>query len=238
VKIRLLSEIDLARICPLAVEQRRRALEAIRYGHPPYSYAPVRANISDVLNVRAGMMGALPRVPWEKIAHDIRRRSKNDAEEDANLRVGRGLFDYADERMLSGRHHEIYPLALGVGTKVVYWHSVVLSIDKRPLVPFFDPRRTKELTVQGRRFVFSVMHERIRAADPDFSDVPLGIFQFSLSEKGPRVPILYTDTGVKLFTFEELDQMVRDTYEMWREVCEERAADIRRRAGGKRGGLV
>ncbi len=237
-KTPLLSEIDLARVCPLEAEQKRKALEAIRYGHPPYSYAPVRGNISDVLNVRAGMIGALPRVPWERIEQDIRRRSRSDAEEDANLRVGRGLFDYVEERTLSGRHHEIFPLALGVGTKVVFWHPVVLSIDRRPLIPFFDPRRTKELTVQGRRFVFSVMHERIRAADPDFSDVALGIFQFTLSDKGPREPILHTDAGVALFTFEELDQMVRDTYEMWREVCEERAAETRRRAGGKSDGFI
>jgi hypothetical protein len=183
------------------------------------------------------MVGSLPRVPWSKIEQDIRRRSRSDAEEAANLRVGRGLFDYVDEKALTGRHHEIFPLALGVTTKVVFWHPVVLSIDRRPLIPFFDPRRSKALTVQGRRFVFSVMHERTRAADPDFAEVALGVFQFSLSEKGPRVPILYTDAGVTLFTFEELDQMVRDTYEMWREVCEERAAEMRRRAGGG-GGLV
>jgi hypothetical protein len=32
--------------------------------------------------------------------------------------------------------------------------------------------------------------------------------------------------------------MVRDTYEMWREVCEGRAADTRRKAAGKRGDLI
>lgn len=231
-KIPLLPEIDLARVSPLPVEQKRRALEAIRHGHPPYSYAPMRKNISDTLNVRAGMMGALPRVPWEMIEQDIRRRSKNDAEEQANLRVGKGLFDYVEARALTGRHHEFFPLGLGVGTKVVFWSPVVLMIDSRPLVPFFDPRRTKELTVQARRFAFSMMHQRIRAADPDFDNVALGIFQFSLSEKGPRVPILHTDAGIELFTFEELDLMVAETYDMWREVCEERAATIRRRAGG------
>ena len=83
-----------------------------------------------------------------------------------------------------------------------------------------------------------MMHERIRAADPDFSEVTLGIVQFSLSEKGPRLPILFTDEGVKLFTFDELDQMVRETYELWREVCEERAIEIRRRAGGNGGGFI
>jgi hypothetical protein len=58
------------------------------------------------------------------------------------------------------------------------------------------------------------MHERIRAADPDFADVSSAIVQFALSEKGPRIPVLFSDRGVELFTFEELDQMVGETYEM------------------------
>jgi len=239
VKIRPLSEIDLARVAPLPPDQKRRALEQIRYGHPPHSYAPVRACFSDLLNVRpGGLVGALPRTPWEKIKDTISKRSKSDSEQDANLRVAEGLFDYAEQHALAGRHHEIFPLALGIGTKVVFWHPVVLTIDSRPLVPFFDPRRTKALTVQGRRFVFSVMHERIRAADPDFAEVALGVVQFSLSEKGPRVPILHMDAGVTLFSFDELDLMVRDTYDMWREVVEERAAETRRRAGGKGDGFI
>jgi hypothetical protein len=122
--------------------------------------------------------------------------------------------------------------------KAMSQNSLVLSIDGRPLVPFFDPRRTKALTVQGRRFVFSVMHERIRAADPDFAEVVLAIVQFSLSEKGPRIPILHIDDGIVLFTFDELDQMVRETYELWQEVCEVRTAETRRRATGKGDGFI
>ena len=90
----------------------------------------------------------------------------------------------------------------------------MLTIKKRPLVPFFDPRRAKSLTIEGRRFVFSVMHEHIRAADPDFAEVALGVVQFSLSEKGPRIPAIIMDDGVRLFTFDELDRMVRETYEL------------------------
>jgi hypothetical protein len=235
VKIRPLPEIDLACIAPLPTEQKRYALEALNLGFPPYSYAPVRASLSDILNIRAGMMGALRRTPWAKIKESISRRAKKPSEEDANLRVGEGLFDYVDRESVSGRHHEIYPLALGVGTKVVYWHQVVLTVDRRPLIPFFDPRRTKALNTQGRRFVFSVMHERIRVADPDYAEVPLGIFQFARSEKGPREPLLHLDAGETLFTFDELDTMVRETYDMWREVCEEKAAEARRKPTGTGG---
>ena len=227
-----LPETDLANIAPLPPDIRRRALEALRLSFPPYSYAPVRANLSDILNIQTRMFGALPRTPWAKIRRDIVRRSKKDSEEIANLRVAEGLFKYVDEESITGRRHEIFPLPLGVGTRVVFWTSVVLLIGGRPLVPFFDPRRTKSLSRTGRRFVFSVQHERVRAADPDFAEVNLGVVQFALSEKGPRKPIVHFDIGIELFTFEQLDAMVRDTYAVWREVCEEREAASRRRADG------
>ncbi|MEH2590981.1 type VI toxin-antitoxin system SocB family DNA replication inhibitor toxin [Bradyrhizobium sp. AZCC 1721] len=235
-KIRPLPEIDLARIAPLPKDEKRRALDQMRLGHPPYSYSPVRATISDVLNVQSDLIGPMPRAPWEKIQATIRKRSDSDAEERANLRVAEGLFDFVSEKAIIGRRHDIFPLQLGIGTKVVFWQPVILTVGERAIIPFLDPRRAKRLTAQGRRFVFSMMHERIRAADPDFADVALAIVQFALSEKGPRVPVVSLDQGVELFTFDELDHMVSETYEMWREVCEERAADARRRGAGG-GGL-
>ena len=168
VKIPPLPEIDLARICPLSEEQQVRALEAIRFGHPPYSYAPVRANLSDIVSIRPEMFDAVAAtVPWAAIANDIRRRSRSDAEEAANLRVGRGLFDYLRAERTTGRRQDFFPLTLGDGARVTFWHPAVLTIADRPMVAFFDPRRTKALTREGRRFALSAMHERIRAADPD-----------------------------------------------------------------------
>ena len=42
----------------------------------------------------------------------------------------------------------------------------------------------------------------------------------------------YTDAGVTLYSVTELEQMVASTYEMWREVSEERERATRRRATG------
>jgi len=180
----------------------------------------------------------MPRTPWEKIETTIRKRSNSDVEEQANLRVAEGLFNFVSAKAIVGRRHDIFPLQLGIGTKVVFLHPIILTVDDHAIIPFLDPRRAKRLTEEGRRFVFSMMHERIRAADPDFADVSLAIVQFALSAKGPRIPVLFTDRHVELFTFDELEQMVGETYEMWREVCEERAVDARRHgAGGGGGGL-
>jgi hypothetical protein len=233
-----LPEIDLARIAPLSTDQKRRALEQMRLGRPPYSYAPMRGSLSDLTNVQADLAGPLTRTPWDKVANVISRASRSDAEESANLRVAQGLFDFAESSQLIGRRHDIFPLALGVSTKVTYWQPAILTLDGRPVVPFYDPRRAKILTADARRFVFSVMHERIRAADPDFSEVGLAIFQFAPSVKGPRTPIIFSDTSVELFTFDDLDEMVSETYRMWQEICEDRAADMRRKRAGGSGGFL
>jgi hypothetical protein len=236
VKTPPLPDTDLANFAVLSADHRRGALEHFRLSRPPYRYVPLRKSVPDILNVRAGFLGALPRTPYEKIAEVIRNEAWSPEEADANLRVAEGLYQHAELHKLSGRRHDFFPMPIGTDHKVVYWQSLVLDVGGRALVPFFDPRRlASRLTAQGRRFVFSMMHERVRAADPDFADVALGIFQFSVPKVGQRVPTLFTDHGVQLFTFEELDRMVRDTYLAWQEVCEERAATARRAVGGAGG---
>lgn len=236
-KTRPLPDTDLARIAPLPTNQKRNALDALRLGHPPYRYTPVRGSFSDILNLAAGMFDP-GRVPFEKIAAEIRRKSRNDQEEEANLRVAKGLYDFVTAHDLRGRRHDFYPLAIGVGASVVYWHSAILLVDGHPLIPFFDPRRSKLLTSLGRQFAFSMMHQRIREGSPDFKDVRFGIFQFEKTDEGPRPPQLHTDVGVALFSLDQLEQMVAETYEIWREVCEGREAEMRRRGGGGGGTLL
>ena len=50
--------------------------------------------------------------------------------------------------------------------------------------------------------------------------------------------MLHTDEGVELFSLDEMEAMVATTYELWREVCEEREMEMRREAGGMRGSLI
>jgi hypothetical protein len=236
-KIRPLPEIDLARIAPLARDLKRRALEQMRLGRPPYSYGPMRGSLSDLTNVQADLTGPMGRTPWKKIAEVISRAAKSDLEEEANLCAAEGLFNFSEAANLVGRRHDIFPLALGVSTKVSYWQPAILTLDGKPTIPFYDPRRAKALTSDGRRFVFSVMHERIRAADPDFADVGFAIFQFSKPAKGARTPMLSYDHSFELFGFDDLEEMVRETYQLWNEVCEDKAADLRRKKAGGGGFL-
>lgn len=223
-----LPELDVARIAPLPTDEKRNALHAFRVGVPPYSYKPVRSVTSDLLSLDAGMLGELERPQYEKIAQIIREKSKNAAEEAANLRVAKALYD----QNWRGRRRDFMSVSTSIGERLTYWSSAVLGIDGKPVVPYFNQRQNR-LPAHGMRFVFSMMHEQIRAADPDFADVSFAICHFTAAEKSrPRTANLTFDTGVELFTFDQLDAMIAETYAIWAEVWAGRTEEMRKRAGG------
>lgn len=237
-KIRPLPEIDLARIAPLPKDQQRRHLEQLQHGRPPFSYGPLRANFPDIFNVQPEMFGPVAPSEWAVIEAQLGRACRSDDELRSNLAVARGLHRFTTDAHMLGRTQDFFPLAMGSGRRVSYWLSMILSLEGRPVVPFIDPRRSRGLTREGRRFVFSMMHERIRAVDPDYDAVHFAIFQFGDFTDDRRNPILHMDDGVELFPLAALESMVATTYELWQEVCDEREVEARRKATGTRGSLI
>ncbi len=59
-----------------------------------------------------------------------------------------------------------------------------------------------------------------------------GIVQFGDATDSQRPVKLSTDEDVELFDFDQLDQMVRETYDIWREINEARESEVRRKAAG------
>jgi hypothetical protein len=238
VKIRPLPDIDLARIASLPRDQQRRQLEQMRSGRPPFSYNPLRTCFHDIFNVQPEMFGLVEPTAWAIVEERLRAKCRSEDELKANITVARGLHDFATTARMLGRAQEFFPLAMSTGQRVAYWLPMVLSLDGRPIVSFIDPRRSRGLSRAARRFVFSMMHEHIRAGDPDYEEVGLAIFQFGDEADGRRAPILHTDDGIGLIPLAELEAMVSATYALWQEVAEQRDVDTRRRAGGARGPLI
>jgi hypothetical protein len=228
-----LPETDLAAFAPLPVDQKRKALQGYKQGRPPYSYKPVRQSLPDLLNLETGLFGPSAPVPFEHIADVIRFNSRFQAEEDANIRVAAGLHAQA----WRGRRQPFPAMGTTIGQRLAYWTPVVLAIDGRPVIPFFNPRRSP-LPPQGCRFVFSMMHEQIRVADPDYAAATLCICHFARTQTGPRAVRPIYDAGVDLYSFDQLQEMVAETYAIWAEVWAGRVEETRRRGGGGGGGLV
>lgn len=231
--IRPLPDIDLARIAPQRDDMKRKSLEQMKGGFSTFSYKPVRSCFADIFNVQPGLdLGMAEPTPWSVVDSQLKKRCRSDDEYTYNKRVALGLHDFAASGRVVGRRQEFFPLAMGMGRKVSFWLPMILAIDEQASAIFIEPRRTRGLTAEGRRFAFSMMHERIRAADEDFAEVRLTIAQFGDPFEDRRSVRLHTDEGIELYSREELELMVASTYEMWREVLEEREREARGRATG------
>ena len=230
--IRPLPDIDLARIAPQPDQMKRKSLERFKLFGPKVTYQAFRARFHDLLNIQPEMFGPAPPTKWAVIEANIKGDTTSEQAEQANLQVARGLYRFAVESDITGRVHEFFPLSMSIGQKVNLWLPMIVAIEGKAYAIFIDPRRSNGLTKDARRFVFSMMHERIRAADPDFADIGLGIVRFANSSGDERAVRLYTDDGIQLYSLEELEVMVASTYEIWREVVEERERDVRSRATG------
>lgn len=227
-----LPEIDLATFAPLPADQKRKALESFKRGWPPYSYKPVRKSFPDLLNLEMDLFGAPAPVSFECIAKTIHANSRFTEEAEANIRVAAGLY----VQNWRGRRQDFPAMGTTIGQRLTYWTPAVLAIEGRPVIPFFNPRRVP-LPPHGRRFVFSMMHEQIRAADPDYAEVAFCICHFSTQKTGERVLRPTFDVGVALYSFDELQAMVAETYAIWTEVWAGRVEETRRRGGGFGGSL-
>ncbi|TPP09428.1 type VI toxin-antitoxin system SocB family DNA replication inhibitor toxin [Rhizobium glycinendophyticum] len=234
--IPLLPDTDLARLGPLSDDMKRSALRQMKSGFSTFSYKPVRLAFSDIFNVQLGMFGPVSPTPWAALESQLTKACKAGAELRNNLQIGKALYDYATSRSIKGRHHDFFPMPMGVGKKVTFWLPMVLALDSKPYAIFIDPRRSKGLTQLGRRFAFSMMHERIRAADEDFADINLGIIRFE-DDEGGRSVRFFSDEGISLYSLDELESMVASTYRIWQEVYEERTAEARSKRTGTGGFL-
>lgn len=212
---------------------KRKSLLQIRFGRPPFSYRPLRSCLDDIFNLQPDLtFGTATPTSISRIEELIERRSSHADEAEHNRRVARGLHSFASSGNVFGRKHEFFPLAMGMGRRVSYWQSMVISIDGAPFAVFIEPRRNKGLTADGRRFAFSMMHERIRAVDDDFAEIGLAIIRFDDPDNDCRAARPYTDANVTLYSLDELETMVSKTYAIWREICEDRDREARHRATG------
>jgi hypothetical protein len=231
-KIRRLSEIDLARIGPLDREEKRRRLNLLKQGRPPHTYNPLRAVVGDILNLQPELFAGGEYTPWTQISDGICRQATSDNEKKFNLAVAEALYNFGVERQVMSFSKSILPWSVGYGQSVAYWWNLYTVIDRQPFFIFVDPRVSAPLTRDGRKFVLSLMNERIRVPDPDFSDAKLVVIQFGTNGEGRRIVRVHEQMDSDLFGFDELNAMIDETYRLWIEILAERADEARRRPTG------
>lgn len=234
-KLPSITPTDLARIAPLTEDQQRIQLRQYRRGFPPFTYKHTRSVLSELLKIRKRSMFDQQDLSWAEIEAALKASCRQGDEVTYNVMAAKALHDFALANDIYGRDDGeggFGYMPLGQGHSLVLWENGVVLWEDRPHVLFVDLRGTKYLTVEGRRFAFSAQHEQIRLRDPNMEKVGLLILRVEKPMDGQRRVIPHTDTGIELYSFDELDRMTRQTYRLWEEIYFGRVEEEQRRAAG------
>jgi hypothetical protein len=224
-KIRHLPITDLARISTMEPPLRRMALMQVKSGGGGGSYRPTREKLADIVNRQPGVLLS-KRAPWDIVEADLKKLSKSGKEETMNLLAAKAIYEHCTEEGINARELEGFPLTFSMGLKLTCWSPALFLYAEKATVPFFDMRRKYYLTPEAVRFMFSAMHIALRENNPDYEDVSFEIKR--LSDTPKRQIRTITENDMRLFTYEELEDMVSQTQQLWIEVQQQRQEEQRK----------
>lgn len=240
-KQRRLPEIDLANIAPRSSDEKRKALLPFSLGGGGWSYDPSRKRVLDVTDCGAPLDIEPRKSTLTQIERDIRRTCTHGEEQvKANIEVTRLLHKWSKENLERAVSFHIPALGFGHLGSVDYCYNFLGRYRGDDCIFAFDHRRGKGYSVHGRQFAFSMMHEQARVAFPELASAKLVIVQFPALPNLGRQIRLFDDTGIELFSFEQLSQMINDTYAIWGDILREKAESQREeeRRTGTSGTLI
>lgn len=231
-KTRPIPDIDLARIAVRSPDEQRLHLRQLRFFRPTHTLNPFRAAVPDLVNLQHPMLGIRERTRWEIVEHAIENSKESVDGIARNLAVAKALYDFGSQTDITSFARPANRWTVGYGYSVAYWNSFYSTWEGRGAHVYFDPRLTHPLGDAGRRFAFSMMHQRLRVDDPDYAELDLVIVGFGRGLASQRTVQVHRATGLKLYTYDQLNEMIEVTYALWFEELARREAEARRAAGG------
>ncbi len=200
----------------------------MRGGRSPYSYRPARKHQPDALNIQRGLPMMVGGPSRDTLVANVRRDSMTEVEADANAEVIGLFYDFIHMNGIEVIEEHFAPLKLAGDYSVSYWLDAILRWGDRLLVINTDFRRQSAgYSKLARRFAFSAANERVRKLGVDYASIDLGLLRFPADKEGVRSVDLVTDTGIEMFSYEELATMTEETLVIWHQVVEERAKSAR-----------
>jgi hypothetical protein len=233
--MRRIPEIDLARIAVLETPEQEIRLRGLKGFRPPHTLNPFRKAIGDIVNLQFELIGTSPSSDWVHVKREINRHCAkgNISELRYNLAIAKVVHEFCQKSDMLSFDKPTMPWTVGYGNSVSYWNNFYSVFDDQAAFIFFDPRLSNPLTKRARKFVFSIMNQRLRIADPDFAEANLMIAQFKKSGRWNRQISLHSSIEDDLYSEDELNEMISTTYSIWADILFEREQQARRAAGGQ-----
>lgn len=230
-KMRRIPETDLARIAGRPEDEQRLLLQRLKGFKPPHTLNPVRRAIPDIMNVQYDLLGRSTPTSWNVIEAAIHSSKESDDGKERNIAVAKAIYNFVAESGVVSYDKPALRWPVGFGNSVEYWQQFYSVWEGRASFVHFDPRQSSPLNGYAMRFAFSMMHERLRVEDPDFSDVDLTIMRFGVADGGERFVKLFNAREFSLYTRDHLNEMITHTYRLWADELARRT-EVERKATG------
>jgi len=229
-----LPETELANWAFLSPNNKRDAIE--RHVQPKRiigSYEPFREVLGDAVNKQLPLFAESdqPSTPWPQIERRIRAHARCRRDADTlkmNLEVAKATHEFAEREKITAVPIDVTSLAFGVGHLYDFGLSLLMRFPDRVAAVFLDMRRSNGLSIDGRDWVFSAMHERYRAAYPDLGSIDLQCWKYRAN--GERSVVPFTAGEIRI-SYDDLVADVRETYAIYESVLAGER-DKKRRSGG------
>ena len=225
-----LPEPDLARIAAKPEAEQRRYLEGLRGGPPSITYRPARRYLPDALNIQAALPMIVEAPSKEVLLKQVRDASRSNDEADSNAEIIELIYDFIRERKITVEAFDFPALKLAGDYGVNFWANAIFRDGDKLFVIIPDFRRSNGFNTAALRFAMSAANERIRKMAAEFAEVEFALLRFPAPKDRPRSIKLEFPAASEFFDYDELRSMTERTVAIWREVCEERLAELRKKA--------
>lgn len=225
-----LPEPDLARVAAMSDTDQRRYLANLKSGPPSITYRPARRFMPDALNIQAALPMMVDTPSKDTLIQQVRAAARNVNEADSNAEVIDLTYDLVRDRGIVVEAYEFGALKLSAQYGVTFWSNAIFREDNKLFVIIPDFRRGKGFNQSALKFVVSAAHERIRKMGVEFADIEFAILSFPAHKNRPRTIKLEPISMVDLFSYEQLREMTEATLAIWRDVCDQRLTEQRKKA--------
>lgn len=218
-KNRRLPETDIANLAFLPATLKMQRLAAwLRPRQAKGSYDPYRRTSADAVNQQLPLYAeGQILTPWNKLEGLIKDRCRGDELLlSMNIPVAKATHDFSLENDLSAEPIPVGSLTLSEGQRYEFGPNLVLYYDDGVSAMFPDLRRTGNLSQNGRRVAYSMMHQRLRVNYPEYAELRLETWRYRNNDT--RSIEVFRHTDELLYSYEELSQDFAETYRIMNEL--------------------
>lgn len=213
-----LPDTEIANLSFLPLEDKRRALFA--FSQPKQisgTYRPFRKVFADAVNLQFPLFGtSLHSIDLAALRKHLWLECKGNEQVLAmNIAIAEATLQYAQEHSIEATKIDVVSLSFPNSPSHDFGLDLLIRYRDRASVVFLDMRRSNGLNQNGRKFMFSALHQRFRTAYSDLSEVGLEIWRYKNNKN--RTLVALTD-GNEHYDFADMEADVAETYAVWSEV--------------------